>query len=140
LIRISKAQKDVADFIGANPDCLYGDIWRGMPAGFKEPNLGPILSELIRKGIVSREGRVKSYRYILTGSAYTDVREAKEPGDELDPLLESIAKASLTPEQIKLYKENRKLPRRQLAKLLGISKLELNQALDKMRPAGSWRV
>lgn len=50
-----------------------------------------------------------------------------------DKLLDSLHTFELTAAQIKFIQSNKEMPRRQLAKKLGISKLELTVGMDKMK-------
>lgn len=133
MIHITKGQKEVADFIAGHPDCRFRDIRLGVPH-IQATNLGTRLSELSRLKVVQRVGSRNNYRYILSGLPYTDEQAPAAKTEAIpDPFLSHIASVTLTPEQVQLFKANKSLPRSKLAKLLGMSKVELNAALEKLK-------
>ncbi|HIW32435.1 MAG TPA: hypothetical protein IAA29_06590 [Candidatus Paenibacillus intestinavium] len=65
---------------------------------------------------------------------FVELRAANEPIEiEDDELLDSLQRVTLKVSQINFIKANIDMPRSQLAEKIGVSKLKLNMALEKMK-------
>jgi hypothetical protein len=93
-----------------------------------------LLHRLIFLGFVTREGRKHHYTYTFADMPYVVVtrRVYPKPALEPDPFLDRARAYHLTADQLFYLRNHRYQKRTILAKRLGLSKLELNFALDDL--------
>jgi len=96
--------------------------------GVVRPKIFNRITKLVRYGVVIRTGKRGSYVYTVAEIEPEDIP------DMPDTLLEQLVSYKLTAEQEEILEANSHLSRRELAQKLGISKLQLNHALDKAQP------
>lgn len=130
MIRLTETQAEVYEFLKTGEYSLNG-IASG--TGKSKNTIGTILIFFQRTGIAVRKGKDKKYTYTASPIEYFignyNGPNGRHDDTELDPndrLLNEMVNVRLTPDQIiylKRYKK--KETRTELAKKLGISKLQL---------------
>lgn len=135
MIPINKAEETIYNAIKANPGATT--IMLVEATRMKRSHIITTIVTLDRLGLIRKEGNNRN----RTHYAIDLPTRCKEKGDtpvkppekpEKDELLESLAAFTFTPKQLEIVKANEHLQRRELAKLLGIPKLELNVAMERM--------
>lgn len=131
MIYISERQKRILDCIIANPGLKYGEIYANV--GNIRGAFSAHLKHLSDSGLVIKKGKVKKFNYFYSGKPFTVGRPPKvDLGLPVeDHLLQSMADVELSETQHQRLLDNLQLPRRQLATMLGISKLQLNQYMEQ---------
>ncbi|OBZ15143.1 hypothetical protein [Bacillus sp. FJAT-26390] len=135
MIQLTAMQKSIMDVIAAHDGIKYGDMME--KSGILLSNGTGTIQSLLNKKLIIRKGKQRRFFYHWTGIPYGALPEGDQVYIELpaspDPFLKRSASIQLTSEQ-RFYLDNHKhLPRTQLARKLGISKLELNFAMDSKR-------
>ena len=128
MIYITENEGKIIEYLVENPNQKAGAI----SAALKIKDISARLTPLWKKGAIERSGTNKNYVYWYSGKPYKvgiaprvwAVKEVK-----LDKGLQAIQDFRLSEEQLLFIKSNKHLSRTELAKRLGISKLELNQAM-----------
>ncbi|MGO4496404.1 hypothetical protein AB4114_10960 [Paenibacillus sp. 2RAB27] len=94
------------------------------------------VKRMIDLGFMTREGQPKKYKYHVVDKPYVVVEIRKTEDINIptfeDKYLNDLVNVSLSEENLRFLRENKDLlSRSQLAEKLGISKLELNQVMNK---------
>lgn len=132
---ISELQEIIVLALREHPGSSYAQMVKitGLPHG----GIDDKVKSLIAKGIVSREGRLRHYRLFASDDPYEVTEGGKRPkvpkGTIADPALQEAAAFQLSHDQLVYIRNNKDLPRSELARRLGIGKLELNFAMDQKR-------
>lgn len=133
MIYISERKHKIVCFIRDHPGTNLTTI-RKM-SGMKQGSVSNYVSELYQLGVIERLTTGKRFTYRFTGKPYTIGVSPKEKAEIDKPvpdlLLDELTTVKVTDEQLAFIRSNRKMPRRQLAQQLGMSKLELNQVMYK---------
>ncbi|MGM0882535.1 MAG: hypothetical protein ACQEXQ_16030 [Bacillota bacterium] len=132
MISISEKLETILKVIPFGEGVKYGEIQRLLDV--KNGYLVGSLQWLVDKGLVNKEGVTRQYRYSRADVEFVVVcdRELKEASEELDTLMEQLTAFKVSDKQRQFLQQNKHLPRRELARKLGIGKLEVNQALLQM--------
>lgn len=135
MIRLNARQMKVFEIIRANPGIKFGRLKE--LSEMSHGHISGVMSDLNRLGLLIKDGKPKGFEYRVKDipvkiRGETDVEETiKVP----DSLLESLMTFTFTTKQLEIVRANKHLTRRELAKLLGIPKLELNIAMERMGKA-----
>lgn len=142
VLTITKKQEQAYLAIKSNPNS--DKIKLIVLLGLSNRSVAKLLETMLKKGIITRKKGALSFEYTAVDIEYnvkanaevkhrTDNKKVHEiilPAD--DELLRSAIAFEFTKEQIKFIKANKGMTRSQLAKKLGIDKLEFNQALHRL--------
>lgn len=151
LVAIIAKQEPILQYITDNPGLRFGQITANLQAeatyGDEVPLLesvaretNTIVNALLAKKLIRKEGVSRKFTYHRTDLEYVITADGKIPKESdkirIDPFLTQNAAFTFTPEQIAVIRKNTHLTRTALAKLLGISKLELNFGLTNKGALG----
>lgn len=134
MIYVSELQGRVIRCLMNAPESSLGQICRTL--GKTSNSLGMAMTDLVRLGAITRSGVERHYRYSWSGLPYTigvKPRDTVIADTPADPLIMELTQVNLPADKLDALMKNLHLPRHKLARRLGISKLELNQAMDKYR-------
>ncbi|MGO4181818.1 hypothetical protein AB4Z17_11600 [Paenibacillus sp. TAF43_2] len=135
MIKLTELQMTIMNVIAKHDGIKYGDIME--KSGVTLNNGTGTIQALLNKQLVVREGKPRKYLYRSTGILYEARPDSDEENNErikrADPFLTKSALYRFTDDQLIFLKNNSNLSRSKLAQKLGISKLELNFALDLKR-------
>lgn len=126
VIPVNQRQFEVMTLIDAHQGISFRELME-LAAIKKDSTLSAIYGRLYNLGLARRDGKKGSYKFYSTGRAY-GIEEVKP---EVDLYLQNAAGVQLSDKQMECLKNNIHLPRTQLARKIGITKLELNFVLDK---------
>ncbi|MCA0754854.1 winged helix-turn-helix domain-containing protein [Paenibacillus sp. N4] len=135
MIYISTAQAYLLELIKEKPDMRYKPI--SEITGWPLRTITERFQVLVDKGIIRREGNKRFFNQYITDVPYTVTQDGYPPGadpqaDGTDVLLKDLATFTPTDEQRLFIHGHKHLPRKELARRLGIGKLEVNLALLQM--------
>lgn len=133
MIYVSKTKARIIEYVRANPGSAIAEIYNSI--GISATNSGTMLSDLVKVGALTRTGTLRYYKYFWSGAEYTEGLKPREEYENDKPhedlLLKDLENLELTEDQLLYLRNHTHLPRRELARRLGISKVELNQAMQK---------
>jgi hypothetical protein len=103
-----------------------------------------LLKRLIQFGVIHRTGNKRHYCHTVKNIPYEIVKRRSRPDPEESIVSDKLIKASknteLTKEQLFYFKNHKSLPRTEMARRLGLTKLQLNFAVlnagSKIRGSG----
>jgi hypothetical protein len=133
MIYITKTMNNILQYIIEHPNCMLRDIARDMY--MTKANVNTQLSALYSRGAIVRFGEVRPHSYRASGEKVTtDPNQgsliAKANKVFPDPM--HLSDVKIRKDQENYIRYNLHLPRRELAKRLGMTKLDLNYAMDKL--------
>lgn len=136
MIKLTPLQASIMTVIDANPGISFKEI---VSQSSITINCGSgTIRGLIKKKMIIREGTTHKFKHYSVGIAYEVIKKAEPIATDVmqskvDPELLKAASFQLTDDQ-RLYLDNhRHLSRSELARKLGIPKLELNFVMDPKR-------
>lgn len=131
MMQLTPLQASIMSAIEDNPGIMYGDILK--ISGVAHGNGTGTVTSLLKKKMITREGKTHKYKYYSAGMAYTVVErvipELKVVPVQTDSLIEQAISVQLTDEQKFYVKNHKHVPRTKLAARLGLTKLQLNFAI-----------
>lgn len=141
-IVITEKQKQVYEMIKSNPKS--GITKLTVLLGITNSAVSAATKVLMNKGMIVHEGASYAFKFTAVNVRYElkappktqnnynkKVDEIELPKD--DELLHNVVSFEFTRDQIKIIKANKDMPRTQLAKKLGIGKLEFNAGLQRLK-------
>ncbi|MGO4376218.1 MarR family transcriptional regulator, partial [Paenibacillus sp. MCAF20] len=133
---VSAMQAAVIDAVKEKPGIQYDELLEA--TGLTKGSLSSTLKRLVGRKSIDRKGKKRNYKffpilmeYVIVKSA--EVRNPPPKEIEVPPDLAAIAAFELTEDQKLYIKGHMHIPRSELARRLGVPKLELNFALDRKR-------
>ncbi|GKU79798.1 helix-turn-helix domain-containing protein [Paenibacillus sp. L3-i20] len=129
MVVVTERQQGVLKLIEANEGISIKELLQLVYNS--QSSLSGIMTNLVNKGLIRKAGSKRECRYYPTGVDYSVKSDITPRGVLNDELLNNLSNIEMTEEKLKDLHANLHLPRRQLAALLGISKLVLNQYMDK---------
>ncbi|MEF2243980.1 hypothetical protein [Paenibacillus sp. IITD108] len=128
MIYLTQAQEDLYNIIKNKP----GIMWSEMAAAYNRKSTSEMIKILVQKGAIRRKGTRSKYRYYTVDIEYKIQDRRNRGNDCADPIAIMHRNAVFTAAQRRYVKSNKDKPRTQLAKELGMSKLEFNSAMEKI--------
>jgi len=132
MVAITPKQKKVLKVIEAAPGSAMSNLCSALK--LVRSDVADVVKGLWRKGLVERRGLVKHYTYYPIQKPFIVTKNGRMPKGHAsisDALVQQSSNYKLSEKQQVLLKDNADKPRSELARLLGISKLQLNFILDK---------
>lgn len=128
---VSRNEYAILGYVAAHPNCNINEICVGL--GKKPNGYGTKVLNLHLRGLLARTGKRREYRYSRTEipceiRRKPQVQQPWSRSNKASPEYESI---KLTSKQEAILSANLHLPRRQLATMVGIEKIELNLYMEK---------
>lgn len=133
MIYINEYQAQLIDLLREKPDLTYVEI--AEITEWPTKGISERCRSLMSKGLVERKGNQRVFtHHVVEGIEYTATIDGRPPKEEElpDGLMEHLKRFKVTDEQRRIISANQGLSRREFARKLGISKLEVNLALLQM--------
>lgn len=135
MVLISKQQAQALSYVIEHPWSTLTEIRTA--TGISVTSIPSVMMKLLERSLVERMGVDKHYKYKYTGLPYEiNTKKFVPPPPKkaevsLDGMLQDLVSIELTDDQLIYLRGHTHLPRRELSRKLGISKLELNQYMDR---------